>query len=72
MSDRTTNAGRFGLWLGFGLVSVLLVLLMVQVDRQWQRMSEMTRILQEQAEDVRRTRGLLRDLEQSLRSGGVV
>lgn len=72
MSDRTTNAGRLGLWLGFGLVSVLLVLLMVQVDRQWQRMSEMTRILQEQAEDVRRTRGLLRDLEQSLRSGVVV
>lgn len=71
MNERKTNAGRLGLWLGFGLVSVLLVLLMVQVDRQWQRMTEMTRILQEQAEDVRRTRGLLRDLEQTLRSGGV-
>lgn len=72
MNERKTNAGRLGLWLGFGLVSVLLVLLMVQVDRQWQRMTEMTRILQEQAEDVRRTRGLLRDLEQTLRSGVAV
>lgn len=59
----------WSLWLGFGVLATLLVLLMVQVDRQWQRMAEMTRIMQEQAEDVRRTRGLLRDLEQSMRAG---
>ncbi len=50
-------------------MAVLLVLLMIQVDRQWQRMTDMTRIMQEQSEDIRRTRNLLRDLEQTVRSG---
>jgi peptide/nickel transport system substrate-binding protein len=69
MNTARGGGSRWGLWLGFGLVTVLLVLMMIQVDRQWQRMAEMTRIMQEQAEDIRRTRGLLRDLEQTLRSG---
>ena len=63
------SSGRIGLWVGFGLVSVLLVLLMIQIDRQWQRLSDITRIMQEQAEDIRRTRGLVRDLEQTVRGG---
>ena len=71
MNTARGGGGRWGLWLGFGLVTALLVLMMIQVDRQWQRMAEMTRIMQEQAEDIRRTRGLLRDLEQTLRSGDV-
>lgn len=68
-------AGRTKRWiagLGFAVLVVLLLLVMVQVDRQWQRMTEMTRILQEQAEDLRRTRGVLRDIEQRLRDGTVV
>lgn len=56
-------------WLAFAVIVVLLVLVMVQIDRQWQRMADMTRIMQEQAEDLRRTRGVLRELEQTLRSG---
>jgi len=71
VNTRTGGTSRIALWLGFGLVTLLLLLLMVQVDRQWQRMAEMNRILGEQAEDIRRTRGLLRDLERSLRSGVV-
>lgn len=67
---KTDRGFSLGFWLAFGLIAVLIVLTMVQVDRQWQRMAEMTRILQEQAEDIRRTRGLVRDLEQTLRSGG--
>lgn len=69
MRTATSGGFRLGLWVGFGAVAALLVLLMIQVDRQWQRMSEMTRIMQEQSEDIRRTRGLLRNLEQSLRAG---
>lgn len=69
MRTATSGGFRLGLWVGFGVVAALLVLLMIQVDRQWQRMSEMTRIMQEQSEDIRRTRGLLRNLEQSLRAG---
>lgn len=64
--------GRGWLWLAYVLLVVLLVLVMVQVDRQWQRLGDMNRIMAEQAEDIRRTRGLLRDLEQALRSGSVV
>lgn len=62
-----TGSGRWVLWAGFGGIAVLIVLVMVQVDRQWQRMGEMVRVMQEQAEDIRRTRGLLRDLETRLR-----
>ncbi|MFN3987666.1 MAG: peptide-binding protein [Rhodocyclaceae bacterium] len=69
---KSNSSPSWVFWLALTLVLVMLVLIMVQVDRQWQRMSDMTRIMQEQAEDIRRTRGLLRDLEQGLRSGAVV
>jgi peptide/nickel transport system substrate-binding protein len=63
-----TGAGRWLYWVAFVVVVALILLVMIQVDRQWQRMGDMTRVLQEQAEDIRRTRGLLRDLEETLRS----
>ena len=63
------HKGRGWLWLAYALLVVLLILVMVQVDRQWQRLGDINRIMSEQAEDIRRTRGLLRDLEQTLRSG---
>lgn len=69
MQAGKSGESRTGLWVGFGLVTALLVLLMIQVDRQWQRMAEMAQTLQEQAGDIRRTRGLLRDLESTLRAG---
>jgi len=69
MKTATSAGFRIGLWVGFGVLAVLMVLQMIQVDRQWQRMADMTRIMQEQSEDIRRTRGLLRDLEQTMRAG---
>lgn len=63
-----TGTGRWVLWVAFSVIAALIVLVMIQVDRQWQRMGDMTRVMQEQAEDIRRTRGLLRDLEESLRN----
>lgn len=62
------TGGRWLPWLGFGVIVALIVLVMIQVDRQWQRMGDMNRVLQEQAEDIRRTRGLVRSLEESLRT----
>ncbi|AUN95309.1 peptide-binding protein [Pseudazoarcus pumilus] len=59
---------RWLYWVAFAVLVVLVVLVMVQVDRQWQRMGEMSRVMQEQAEDIRRTRGLLRELEERLRT----
>ncbi|MDX5363181.1 MAG: ABC transporter substrate-binding protein, partial [Pseudazoarcus pumilus] len=64
-----TGTARWLFWVAFSVIAALIVLVMIQIDRQWQRMGEMTRVMQEQAEDIRRTRGLLRDLEQSLRTG---
>lgn len=63
------NGGRRWLyWVAYAVLVVLIVLVMVQVDRQWQRMGDMNRVMQEQAEDIRRTRGLLRELEERLRT----
>tara|TARA_R110002049_G_scaffold169496_5_gene336108 strand:+ start:945 stop:2816 length:1872 start_codon:yes stop_codon:yes gene_type:complete len=63
------NGGRRWLyWAAFAVLVVLIVLVMVQVDRQWERMGDMNRVMQEQAEDIRRTRGLLRELEERLRT----
>lgn len=63
-----TDKSRWVLWVALSVIAALVVLVMVQVDRQWQRMGDMTRVMQEQAEDIRRTRVLLRDLEESLRN----
>jgi peptide/nickel transport system substrate-binding protein len=71
MNTSTDGRGRWAVWVGFALIVALLVLMMVQIDRQWQRLSEMTRIMQEQAEDIRRTRGLVRDIGQAFRNGDV-
>ncbi|MCG5493227.1 peptide-binding protein [Ectothiorhodospira variabilis] len=57
-----------GLLLGLGL---LLILLMYQVDRQWSRMAEMQRTLQEQGDDLRRIRGAVQGLDARLRAGVV-
>jgi peptide/nickel transport system substrate-binding protein len=63
-----TGTARWVWWVAFSVIAALIVLVMIQIDRQWQRMGDMTRVMQEQAEDIRRTRGLLRDLEESLRN----
>src|SRR5690554_738713 len=62
--------GRWLFWVAFAVIAGLIVLVMVQVDRQWQRMGEMNRVMQEQAEDIRRTRGLLRNLAEHISQGG--
>ncbi|MBD3609917.1 MAG: ABC transporter substrate-binding protein, partial [Gammaproteobacteria bacterium] len=58
----------------YGFLSLLLfvlVLAMYMVDRQWQRMSDMQRVMEEQADDIRSLRGLIRSLDQRVRSGVV-
>lgn len=58
----------------FGILSLLIVLVvmaMYMVDRQWERMSQMQQVMQEQASDIRGLRGLLRSLDQRVRSGGM-
>jgi peptide/nickel transport system substrate-binding protein len=58
----------------YGLLSLLVILIvmaMYMVDRQWERMSQMQRVMEEQAGDIRSLRGLIRSLDQRVRSGGL-
>lgn len=68
MKNESVGLSKLWFWVVFSLVMVMLLLLMVQVDRQWSKMNEMTRIMEEQAKDIRSTRGVLRKLEQTMRT----
>ncbi|WP_300495083.1 peptide-binding protein [uncultured Methylophaga sp.] len=68
MKNGIEGISKLWFWLALSLFVVMFLLLMVQIDRQWTRMNEMTRIMEEQAKDIRATRGLLRNLEQTLRT----
>lgn len=69
MKNGQSGISRSGFWLAISLVVILLILLMVQIDRQWTRMDDMRRIMDEQAQDIRSSRSVLRELEKTLRSG---
>lgn len=68
MKKANTGISKLWFWLGLSLFVVMFLLLMVQIDRQWTKMDEMTRIMEEQAKDIRSTRGLLRNLEKTIRT----
>ncbi|WP_417551315.1 peptide-binding protein [Methylophaga sp.] len=68
MKNGIVGISKLWFWLALSLFVVMFLLLMVQIDRQWTKMNEMTRIMEEQAKDIRSTRGLLRNLEQTLRT----
>jgi len=53
-------------------IVVMILTAMYMVDRQWQRMTDMQRVMAEQAEDTRSLRSLLRSLDQRLRDGVVM
>ncbi|MCW9058990.1 MAG: peptide-binding protein [Gammaproteobacteria bacterium] len=69
--ERRFTARDLTLVLGLAFLALLLILLMYQVDRQWNRMSEMQRALQEQAEDLRRVRVSMQGLERRVQEGGL-
>ncbi|MDT8310951.1 MAG: peptide-binding protein [Methylophaga sp.] len=69
MKNGQSGISRLGFWLAISLVVMMLILLMVQIDRQWTRMDDMRRIMDEQAKDIRSSHTVLRTLEKSLRSG---
>jgi peptide/nickel transport system substrate-binding protein len=69
MKNGHSGISRLAFWLATSLVVILLILLMVQVDRQWTRMDDMRRIMDEQAKDIRTSRTVLRELEKALRNG---
>ncbi len=61
----------------FSLFSFLVVLMgvmllsMYMVDRQWSKMAQMQRVMDEQAKDLRQIQGMIRNIEKSLSTGRV-
>ena len=53
------------------LVAVMILLSMYMVDRQWNKLAQMQRTMEEQAGDLRSLRGMVQSLDQRLRSGVV-
>ena len=60
----------FTVFLSFIFIAVLTA--MYQVDRQWNKLEEMKRTLDEQAQDLRELRGLTKNLDQQLSQGVAV
>ena len=69
--EKRFSARDLPLIIGLSLIVVLMVLLMYQVDRQWSRMAEMHRAMQEQSDDLRRLRVALQSLEGRVRTGAL-
>ncbi|WP_018864878.1 MULTISPECIES: peptide-binding protein [Thioalkalivibrio] len=60
---------HFGWIVTLIVLGILLLLVMVQVDRQWQRMATMQSMMSEQARDLRALRRSLQSLESDLAEG---
>ncbi|WP_018234041.1 peptide-binding protein [Thioalkalivibrio thiocyanodenitrificans] len=69
--EKRFSARDLPLIIGLSLIVILMVLLMYQVDRQWSRMAEMHRAMQEQSDDLRRLRVALQSLEGLARTGAL-
>ncbi|MCF6255264.1 MAG: peptide-binding protein [Gammaproteobacteria bacterium] len=61
----------FSLFSFLVVLMVIMLLSMYMVDRQWSKMAQMQRLMDEQAKDLRQVHGLLRNIEKDLRNGQV-
>jgi len=61
----------FSLFSFLVVLMVIMLLSMYMVDRQWSKMAQMQRLMDEQAKDLRQVQGLLRSIEKDLRTGRV-
>ncbi|MFC1749183.1 peptide-binding protein [Pseudomonadota bacterium] len=62
----------FFLFAFLSVVFLTLLLSMYMVDRQWDKLAQMERTMQEQANDLRVLRGSVQSLDQRVRTGNVV
>lgn len=69
--ERKFSGKNLTLYGFLSLIVILIILAMYMVDRQWQRMAQMQRVMQEQADDIRGLRGLIRSVDQRVRRGGI-
>ncbi len=68
---RHFSAKDFSLFSFLVVLMAIMLLSMYMVDRQWGKMAQMQRLMDEQAKDLRQMQGMLRNVENSLRNGRV-
>lgn len=70
--ERQFTAKDFALFTAIVTVALLVLLAMYQVDRQWNKLDEMQRLIAEQTDDTRELRNAVRSLDQRLKEGVAV
>lgn len=70
--EKRFTAKDFVLLSALSILLLVLLLVMYQVDRQWGKMEQMTRVMGEQAQDLRTLRGAMQTIERRLRDGVAV
>ncbi len=67
--ERRFTVKDFLIFIFLSLLAVMILLTMYMVDRQWGKMAQMERVMQEQADSMRELRSLVRSVDQRVQSG---
>ncbi len=67
--DRNFSVKDFSLFSFLVVLMIIMLLSMYMIDRQWSKMAQMQRLMDEQAKDLRLMQGMVRNIEQRLRKG---
>ncbi len=69
--ERRFTVKDFSNFIFLSLLAVMILLTMYMVDRQWNKMAQMERVMQEQADSMRELRILVRSVDKRIQSGSV-
>jgi len=69
--ERRFTVKDFSNFIFLSLLAVMILLTMYMVDRQWNKMAQMERVMQEQADSMRELRTLVRGVDRRIQSGSV-
>jgi len=67
--ERRFTVKDFSNFIFLSLLAVMILLTMYMVDRQWNKMAQMERVMQEQADSMRELRTLVRSVDKRVHSG---
>jgi len=67
--ERRFTVKDFSNFIFLSLLAVMILLTMYMVDRQWGKMAQMERVMQEQADSMRELRTLVRSVDQRVQNG---
>jgi len=67
--ERRFTVKDFLIFIFLSLLAVMILLTMYMVDRQWGKMAQMERVMQEQSDSMRELRSLVRSVDQRVQSG---